>query len=101
MALIAGLDHLVALTLPVFLGQAGDIGGFNYVDKFGGLALRVKYAERLQDRRAISSPLLVFRQRQPTGEECPGGSHFVIALLHVAGLTSWGSGTCRKDVLLL
>ena len=79
-------EHLVALLLPVFLGQLGDVGRLDHVQAGGRFAVRIEHAERLQNRGAVGGPLLVFRHRQAHGQEAPGGINPVVALLEVAGL---------------
>src|SRR5215470_450815 len=41
---MAGLDHLVTFTLPIFLCEACNVGGLDDVNEFGGLPLRIEHA---------------------------------------------------------
>src|SRR5437764_13895992 len=101
MTLVAGLDHLVALALPVFLGEARDIGSLDDIDKFRRLSLRIKHAQGLKNRRAVGGPLLVFWKRQANGQESPCRADFMVAILHVAGLAGGRRGIGGEAVFPL
>ena len=100
-ALVAGLDHFVALGLPGGLIESREVGGFHHVEKLGGFAIRIEYAEGLQNGDAIGGPFGIFGHRQAYGEESPGGADFVIAFLHVAGLAGGRGGFRVLDFQLL
>ena len=101
MALVAGLQHLIALGLPGGLIESRNIGRLHHIEARCGLAAGIKHAQRLQNGDLVGLPLGIVGQRQPHGKESPPGAHFMVALLHVAGLASWRCGVAALDHELL
>jgi hypothetical protein len=87
-ALVARLEHLVTLALPVLLCQARDVGGLHRIHQRGRFAVWIQNRERLQDSGTVRGPLFVLRQGKANGDEAPRGTYFVVPALHVTGLAA-------------
>ena len=75
--------------IEILLGQACHVGSFDHIQPCGCVALRIEHAERLENSDLVSLPLFILGEGKPHREKTPGCPNFMIAVLHMTGLTGW------------